>query len=105
MFIIIQIIIIIIIIVVVTIILEFLMALANEIKYFIILILIMSKIHKYLYFYILGVVVDPEFKGLDYKNFSKRVRRFLNEDTMKVLNHGEIKFEIFTLADFSIQKG
>jgi hypothetical protein len=52
-----------------------------------------------------AVIVDREFRGLNYKNFERQLRHFLRNETQHHLANGELSAEFFTVTNVALETG
>ncbi|PSN38342.1 Ionotropic receptor 93a [Blattella germanica] len=52
----------------------------------------------------LALVVDKNFKGVNYQNFSMKMRHYLRETIAQHLKHGKLYVKIFTPSDINMPK-
>lgn len=52
-----------------------------------------------------AVVIDDEFKGLDYEVLLRHMRKLLRNATHQHLTHGELSTEFFTKTRITIETG
>jgi hypothetical protein len=61
--------------------------------------------YEHSFFTFTAVVIDKEFRGLDYNNFLRHVKLFLKDTTQQHLTNGELSYDFYTGTDVSIQTG
>jgi hypothetical protein len=52
-----------------------------------------------------AVVIDREFRGLNYNDFLRHVKLFLKDTTQQHLTNGELSYDFYTVTDIIIQTG